>query len=109
AAQGGMGYAVRKLGTAAMMSPIRWRPRHKVWVPGSRSYLRARKPPSWAMERIIWRSEGGCPAGGLRAFKQMTAFHGVSRRRRVGKIRRGAAQPGQLMDAPGHDRSGDAA
>ena len=78
-AQGGMGYAVRKLRTAAMMSPIRWRPRHKVWVPGSRSYLRARKPPSWAMERIIWRSEGGCSGGGALLFGvTLDQFGGIS-------------------------------
>jgi hypothetical protein len=38
-----MGYAVRKLRNAAVMSSIRWRPRHKVWVPGSPSVLRARE------------------------------------------------------------------
>src|SRR6202049_4331957 len=64
------------------MSSIRWRPRHRVWVPGSPSDLRARKPPSWAMERVIARSEGGCSGGGLRVSK--------------------TAQPRQIVDAPGH-------
>jgi hypothetical protein len=78
-AQGGMGYAVRKLRNAAVMSSIRWRPRHKVWVPGSPSDLRARKPPSWAMERIIWRSEGGCSGGGALLFGvTLDQFGGIS-------------------------------
>src|ERR1700737_2999707 len=105
-----MGYAVRKLRNAAVMSSIRWRPRHKVWVPGSPPDLRARKPPPWAMGQLFAGEEAADLGDGANHLAQrrrllgrwltgledaMTAFHWSSSKATV-QGRSGVARPNQI-------------
>ena len=54
-------------------------PSQRVWVPGSPSLLRARKPPRTANIRRASRSVGGSVAGtGLLVTKATSAFHSAS-------------------------------
>jgi Cu(I)/Ag(I) efflux system membrane protein CusA/SilA len=65
-------------------SSRRCRPSQRVWVPGSPSHLRPRKPPREASMRVAWRRLGGFSgSSGVGLTRSHSAFHSSSSKKTV--------------------------